>query len=398
MPTFYKNAKERIVPYLIGLNFILLMFKSKFLFVLIISTIQISYLFIFNPMVLINWDIYGISLSSVSVEDIRLLYNIFGTNILLFNIFFLIFINQNCFIFDFNKKKLLELLEKDYLYWIILCLLLILTIYFSLGWPAGEIVNIYFLCSPCGLPYKHLLLDPYYFRFSLILILRLLAIYVAFASHDRSLFYRLALWFFLILLLRLASLNSSFIVDVLVCFIVINPDIDNLRNFNWKIYFESVFSFLMEDKTETDKDKIARLEKSLEKRRNGVEPDITSWSSRWMHSTESLKDKNERYDHCLDKVGSGYTCASHTQTLISQAMESVFPHTLGVVADTEKKLDISTQLIDKNEQLIQCVNNTDWKHAKAVDDQNEKQQEETLKKQAVEEAEKLINDEWRRHG
>jgi hypothetical protein len=78
-----------------------------------------------------------------------------------------------------------------------------------------------------------------------------------------------------------------------------------------------------------------------------------------MHSTESLKDKNERYDHCLDKVGSGYTCASHTQTLISQAMESVFPHTLGVVADTEKKLDISTQLIDKNEQLIQCVNNTD---------------------------------------
>jgi hypothetical protein len=61
-------------------------------------------------------------------------------------------------------------------------------------------------------------------------------------------------------------------------------------------------------------------------------------------------------------------------------------------------LDISTQLIDKNEQLIQCVNNTDWKHAKAVDDQNEKQQEETLKKQAVEEAEKLINDEWRRHG
>ena len=419
---FIKALRERILPYLIGFNFILLVYKSKFLIILVISTLQILYFFIFNPMVLVDWNIYGISLSGVSTEDIRLLYNVFGTNILLVNIFFLIFMNQNLFLFDFDKKRFFESLKRDHSYWICLALALILTFYFSTSWPSGEIVNIHFLGSPCGLPYRQLLLDQFNFRSCLIFILRLLAIYVAFASHNRSLFYRLLVWLFLIFLLRIGSLNSSFIVDVLVCFIVANPEINNLKDFNWKIYFESVFSLSMENKTETDGQKIQRLEKSaqimrdalktndknmdimkealekseksLQKRRESIDPAITSWSSRWMHFFEPTKDKNERYDHCLDKWGTAYDCAAHTQTLISQAIQAGYPETGKHGAAFEKVLDVGGKLVDKNEKLTECVNNPNWKNLKAQDLHNE---QEALKEK-VKKAAELAHDEWRWRG
>ena len=355
-------------------------------------------------MVLVDWNIYGVSLSGVSLEDIKLVCNIFATNILLINILFLIFMNQNLFIFDFNKKKLFESLKRDYSYWATLFLIILFTFYYMISWPTGDIMNIYFLYSPCGIEFKPFLLGEFNSRYTLLSVYKILAIYVAFGSSNRSLGYRLLIWFILIVLIKIASFNSAFIVDVLVCSLTASYDVDNLKLLYWKIYFESLLSYSSNSGSESeseseDQKEIKKLRKSLEKRRDSVEtPPATSFASQWMRWTESTAELHERLNDCHDKVGSGLDCGRSRQTTISQAVELGYPSSGAVLAKTEGDMDSGERVISKYQQFSDCVNNINWKEDKALRDAEEEADAKLKVDEEKKKADELAHDEWRWRG
>jgi len=124
-------------------------------------------------------------------------------------------------------------------------------------------------------------------------------------------------------LLKIASLNSSYIVDVLVCFLAVHPEVVNLKDYSWKLCFESVMSYLMEDgnRKMTPEETIKvleeennRMNKILEERRESVKPYLSRISSSILDPKHSEKEVKERLDHCISVAGLGFDCVETSRT------------------------------------------------------------------------------------
>ena len=402
--TYWKTVLyEKVLKFLTIFNSILLIYKSKFVFVLIISVIQMTFLLLFNTLALIDWNIYGISLKDVKPQDIVLLYNIFAVNMLLINIAMLVFVNQNLFIFDFDIKKLPGSLKKDYSYWISLFLVVSFTFYFILYFPFQEIVNLYYLYSPCGIKFNLFLLGEFNSRYTLLSVYKILAIYVAFGSSNRSLGYRLLMWLFLITLIKIASLNSCMIVDAMVCFLAVHPEVVNLKDYSWKLCFESIMSYLMEDRNRkmSQEEIIKNLEEEnkkmkevLDTRLANVMPIVRSTAPSLLNSNHTQQEIDDRLNHCMNKMGHNLDCLTTTSTWTSYIVESISEHYGGKFNTAEKEGKTGVKTIKRAEDFVTCIKNDNWRAEEAARVLRI-QQEEASKKLEDERIADLEH--WKRH-
>jgi len=103
----------------------------------------------------------------------------------------------------------------------------------------------------------------------------------------------------------------------MVCFLAVHPEVVNLKDFSWKLCFESAMSYLMEDGnrkiTQEELVKVLeeenkKLKEVLQTRRDSVMPIVTSVSPSLIRSNHSEQEINERIDHCLNEIGPGLGC------------------------------------------------------------------------------------------
>lgn len=398
-----KKIKDFFWSYLIKFNFILLVYKSKFLVILLVSVIQVVFYFIFDISSLISLDLYGISLKGVKQEDIVLLYNIFAVNMLLINIIMLVFINQNLFVFDFDVRKHFESLKKDSLYWVSLFIVILFTLYYILYFPFKEIMTLYYLYSDCGIKYNLFLLGEFNSRYMLMSVYKILAIYVAFGSSNRPLGYRLLTWFFLITLLKIASLNSCYIVDAMVYFLAVHPEVVNLKDFSWRLCFDSVMSYLMEDgnRKMTQEERIKYLEEEnkkmrevLQTRRDSVMPIVTKVSPSLISSNNNKQEVNERIDHCLNEIGPGLNCLVEPSTWTTYMAKIAFPYYGAKLDEADKEGKAGVEDRKRGEHFKKCLENDNWRQDKEL---KLLQTQQEMAKKAVEDQKLLDEEHWRRH-
>ena len=341
--------KEKIFTYLIGFNLILLLYKSKFVLTLFWNLFQGSYLFLFHISHFIKWDFYGICLAQITQKDLITIYNIFGANILLLNIFFLCYMNKNSFqfTFKFSKNILVESFKKDFFYFITLSIVTLITLHQVFLFPGGDIMNIDYLYTPCGIPFKNFLLDPYYVRYFILCIYKLLSLYVSFGSENTSLIYRLLTWMVLMIIIKVASMNSAFIVDAGLCFLAAHPDLGNFNNFTLKIYFDSFFAYCMEGRKENESQK--------------RDYKLTNWSSTWMHFWESQEDFEKRISICRHHRSDALACEQIKKNLAACIAAYACPETLGKVAETDMQAARGKCLSEHTAKYRNCMNDTSWK-------------------------------------
>ena len=261
-----------------------------------------------------------------------LLLNVFWTNIILINIIILLFVNQNLFCLNLNSTKFFDSLKKDIFYWIVFFIICFFTIFYIFYDVHNCIINYYFFNFPLGSPYRNVLLEPFYNRYYLLCFYKLLAIYVAFASKNLSLGYRLLVWFVLIFFIKLAYMESAFIVDAGLFFLVANPAIANLDYFSWKVYLDSLLAYSSgEDK------KVP--EKYIKPEYPQPAYDIKGVYSTFLHSIESKETLEKRHVSCRPWYDAAAACGLMEKTAGSRIFESVVKGSdFGVDAALHRKI------------------------------------------------------------
>lgn len=227
---------QRLTEY----HFILLGYKFKYFFIIFTSFFQWINILIFDYYELLSeWFPYGVNLVNISIRDLMLVYNVFGANIIFINILILFFINHNSFCLNLDKKKLFDSFKNDLFYWICFSFILFFTTFFIFTDPTNGIIHLHYFYLPLGAPFKEILLDSFHSRYCLLCIYKLLVIYLVFGSKNLSLRYRLSVWFALTFFIKLAYLNSCFIVDSGLFFLVANPYFANLNTFEWDVFLKA---------------------------------------------------------------------------------------------------------------------------------------------------------------
>ena len=340
---------EKLFAYLIGFSIILLVYKSKFLVIIFSNFFLLIYQLVTDyHQLLSDWFPYGINVDYIRGEDMMRLYNVFATNILLINIVVLLFINQNLFCIYLDSTKIFDSFKKDMYYWVSLLGISFFTFFYIFFDPTNGIINFYNMSFPSVIGYREVLLESFYNRYYLLCFYKLLAIYIAFASKDLSLGYRLLIWFLFIFLIKLAYLNSCFIVDAGLFFLIANPAIANLDYFSWKVYFDSLLAHSSGQGKKIPENYIKPDYPQPKYKVEGLYSTIAHWR-------ESEQDLEKRHVSCRPWYDAAAACGLLEKTPSSRVFERVVVGSdAGIDMALNHKIGEGTR---KNMQIWQkCMN------------------------------------------
>jgi hypothetical protein len=235
---------KNIVQMCISFGFVILLYKIKFIYLLGVTLLDFAHFILFDINEISSiFRPFGIIIEQIEWKDLVLLNNVLFTSFTLLNITILLIVNKNYFFIPSGFEIHLESFKKDPFYWISLILIISYTLW-SISFVHTGITNYEFILKIYGgLPFKETLLEPFHLRHGVYSLYKILIIYLAFCSKNTSLGYKLAIWLVLTFLIKYSQAISGFFVDAGLCFLIMNPYLENFTNIGWNCFLYALVSY-----------------------------------------------------------------------------------------------------------------------------------------------------------